>query len=142
MERLYSRLKRDPKTGCLEWQGATNSQGRGNIKIDGKVYQVHRVAWALEYGDIPPGVQILHKCDNPVCVELSHLFPGNATMNMLDMYNKGRHDVIRANAVLTDEEVRAIRADKRNSIELAPIYGIHSSTIRRIRRRETYAHVA
>lgn len=42
-------------------------------------------------GEIPPGMWVLHKCDNPPCVRPDHLFLGNAYANTHDSIQKGRH---------------------------------------------------
>jgi hypothetical protein len=145
MERLFSRFVRDPATGCLEWQGATNSQGRGSIRIDGKTFQVHRVVWALANGEIPEGKQVLHRCDNPLCGELRHLFLGDHAMNMADMAAKGRSrlsaGMANPNAKLTDDDVRVIRASSLSSRRLQTIYGVEASVMRKIKNRKAWSHV-
>lgn len=51
----------------------------------------HRIAWVIENGDIAPEVMVLHRCDNPSCVNVDHLFLGTAQENTNDMIGKGRH---------------------------------------------------
>jgi HNH endonuclease len=50
----------------------------------------HKVAWILDGHDIPRGMKILHRCDNPICVRPQHLFVGTQAENIKDMMNKGR----------------------------------------------------
>jgi len=80
--------------GCLEWTGyaLTGKRGLpyGRIRIAGRVVRVHRLAWELSNGPIPPGVFVCHKCDNSRCFEPSHLYLGDAASNMADKTMKGR----------------------------------------------------
>jgi hypothetical protein len=75
--------------GCWEWQGSRVSNGYGHINGIGNGY-AHRAAWELTYGPIPDGLQVLHRCDNPPCVRLDHLFIGTTLDNMRDRDAKGR----------------------------------------------------
>lgn len=76
---------------CLEWLGTRTGDQYGQLTIDGKVVYAHRRAWELEHGlPIPKGMCILHKCDNPPCVEPTHLFLGTRKDNVEDMDRKGR----------------------------------------------------
>ena len=101
-ERLAAGLERMPN-GCLEWTGATNRAkngdgGYGHIKFAGKTVDTHRVAWTLINGPIPPGLNVLHHCDNPPCCETEpseaypegHLFLGTTADNIADKVSKGR----------------------------------------------------
>lgn len=91
-ERLWSRVVEQPN-GCLEWTGATNKQGYGRIGVggSGKTGLTHRVAWELANGPIPPGMNVLHHCDNPPCCNVKKcLFLGTDADNMADMVAKGR----------------------------------------------------
>lgn len=88
--RFRSYLQRDNRTGCLHWTGATRS-GYGAIKIHGRMYYAHRIAFALGGGltteDKP---KVCHTCDNPTCCEWSHLFAGSTKDNARDMSRKCR----------------------------------------------------
>lgn len=89
-ERLWSKTVVTP-SGCFEWTGFKVRKGYGTIKIAGKPRRVHRVAWEIENGLIPADLFVCHKCDNPSCVNVQHLWLGTAADNAADMVNKGRH---------------------------------------------------
>lgn len=78
--------------GCRMWLG-TKRGGRsvyGQIKINGRARGVHRVAWELVHGPIPDGLCVCHTCDEPICVNVGHMFLGTHRENMADRQAKGR----------------------------------------------------
>jgi hypothetical protein len=78
-------------SGCWEWTGAINDSGYGRFRVRlSPDPRAHRVAWIIDNGDIPDGMQVLHRCDNRRCVRVSHLFLGTHDDNMRDMAEKGR----------------------------------------------------
>ena len=83
-----SQESRDPDR-CFTWKGAVGDNGYGQIKIDGKLVPAHRAAYAIYLGD-PRGFQVLHTCDNPLCVRVDHLCLGTQGDNMADMVAKKR----------------------------------------------------
>jgi len=128
--------------GCWEWQGGCNDKGYGCCQYKGRQRYAHRVAWLLMYGKIAEGMFVLHKCDNPLCVNVEHLFLGTHSDNMKDMAIKGRG--ARPGAKLNSKEVSEIRARYKNRIglkKLACEYMVSPSTIWRIVRKKTWRHV-
>lgn len=83
---------KDPITGCIPWLGGKNSAGYGIIYsalTEGPVL-AHRTAWRLAGKHFTPGLELLHSCDNPGCVNIEHLEEGTHKQNMDDATNKGR----------------------------------------------------
>lgn len=87
---------------CIEWTKSRLSSGYGQVRHNGRMQRAHRVAWEKIHGPIPDGLQVLHKCDNPACVNPDHLFLGSRSDNMRDMISKGRQNW---KSTLTDEQV-------------------------------------
>lgn len=99
----------------------------------------HRVAWTLSQGEIPDGLQVLHRCDNPPCVNPAHLFLGTQEENVADMGAKGRargHSAPGESnpmAKLTWEQAEEIRrayaAGEGSYKTIGQRYGVHAQTV-------------
>lgn len=80
--------------GCWLWRGAPNGpEGYGRVRVAGRIQYVHRVAWSMARGPIPPDLCVCHRCDTPLCVNPAHLFLGTVRDNNLDRIAKGRRGV-------------------------------------------------
>lgn len=77
---------------CLEWTGKRDKDGYGKRVVAGKEYRVHRLAYIQAHGRIPKHLHVLHRCDNPPCYRLEHLFLGTHQDNVRDMVQKRRHN--------------------------------------------------
>lgn len=80
----------EPNSGCLIWLGACDRLGYGLIKSDGRWRRATHAAMTLAGQHVPPGMCVLHRCDNAICVNFNHLFIGNRQDNVADMVAKGR----------------------------------------------------
>ncbi len=130
--------------GCWEWLGA-KSDGYGTIHHAGRQRKAHRIAYELKYGVVPDGASVLHRCDNPSCVNTDHLFLGTIAENNADRARKGRSaDVRGANsprAKLTTNqaaEVKRRRLAGETITALAREFGIHHSAVSRIAKGQTW----
>lgn len=119
--------------GCLHWLGASTTSGNGRLLVGGKTWLAHRYAWFITYGPIPDGLFVCHHCDNPICVEPTHLFLGTDLDNQRDAHRKGRHAGFlqrgqrHSQAKLTEAQVAEI---KRRSVRVNPgIYEGDSPTL-------------
>lgn len=80
----------EPNSGCWLWLGSVNKQGYGNFWHAGKCWKAHRFSFTAYVGPIPDGMDLLHRCDVPSCVNPAHLTPGTALDNVRDMWAKRR----------------------------------------------------
>lgn len=107
---------------CWPWKGAIGPCGYGSLRVNGGKGRAHRVAYELAYHRAPGALGVLHRCDNPLCCNPSHLFLGTQRDNLQDMWKKGRgrwnpnptwlfkHGEDHATAKISDADVAAIRA--------------------------------
>lgn len=86
--RFWSKVKQTDY--CWEWQGQKNENGYGKFRINKIDSTASRIAYQIINGAITNGLHVLHKCDNPGCVNPDHLFTGTHQDNMTDMSRKGR----------------------------------------------------
>lgn len=135
----------DDATMCWPWQGAIFQEtGYGCFNFLGKLRSTHRIAFSIEYGETSEDV--LHNCDNRLCCNPSHLFPGTQADNMADMVAKDRQakGEDHGSVVLTESSVLLIRRLYRQGIsgpKLARRYSVNVSTIYRAISGQTWGHL-
>lgn len=133
-------------SACIEWTGAINGRGYGNLRVGDRTVSAHRHVYEIQVGPIPDGMVICHRCDNRRCVNPEHLFAATQLDNIADRDAKGRQarGTTNARARLTALEARAIYALARHGESLRAIaraFGVRHTTVRLIARGETWAHV-
>lgn len=109
LRRFWIKVLPQPN-GCWEWQGVRRATGYGQFTFRHQTMALaHRVAWFFTHGVVPRG-SVLHRCDNPPCVNPEHLFEGSRADNMHDMWSKGRgrRGEAMATAILSDADVTVV----------------------------------
>lgn len=132
--------------GCWVWTGNKDHNGYGYMKVDGKQKIASRLSYVLHKGDIPEGMNVLHRCDNPICVNPEHLFTGTQKDNLADMDKKGRsnrpHGTKHGGTKATEATVKAIRKSRLPRKVLAQTYGLSLSQVYKICARTSRTHEA
>lgn len=92
-ERFWSKVDRREADQCWPWLGSQDGRRYGQMSSGpggGSPIKAHRVSWIIANGPIPEGMNILHRCDNPPCVNPNHLLPGTQKQNIQDASERGR----------------------------------------------------
>ena len=139
--------KVDKSGYCWEWKSAIGSRGYGVFWVGGKRRNkfAHRVAWELEYGFEPNSTELVcHICDNPKCVNPSHLFLGSHLDNALDSSAKGRKprgEENKGGGKLRKWQVVVIKNRVHSIREASALFGVSMKTIKMIRKGSLWKHV-
>lgn len=129
--RFMSKVKKTES--CWIWTACRNYAGYGLINIKKRSSLANRVSYTIFNGKIPDGLHILHRCDNPPCVNPKHLYAGTPTDNARDKSERGRCNPPKK---LTWDKVREIRAayDGKRGFQkmMGKRFGVTPSAIRSI----------
>lgn len=147
-ERFWAKV--DKTQNCWLWTSNKNLNGYGLFKLGSRNIAAHCLSWTLTNGPIRKGLHVLHSCDVRACVNPDHLSLGTHAENMRDMADKGRsggpkrRGDCNGRAKLGESQVRVIRAMAaagHSQKGLARIFGMGSTTIAAIIKKETWSHV-
>jgi hypothetical protein len=133
-------------TGCWIWTGHRTVDGYGMFRVNGVCIRTHRAAYQFFRGPIPDGLHVLHRCDNPPCMNPEHLRLGSNADNIADRTAKGRsvRGVRHWKSRLNPDAVRRIRARAeagQTLSSIARLVGVHVRTVRRVVRGINWSHV-
>jgi hypothetical protein len=144
--------------GCWEWIGTKIKSGYGHISIKSKLYLAHRLSYEIHHGVFDKKLDVLHRCDNPSCVNPDHLWLGTDKDNSLDCRMKGRDTCFKKGqktltdnrgtkskkAKLTEDNVKDIKIrlnEEQTIASIARFYCISPSIISGIKHGYRWAHV-
>lgn len=134
---------------CVDHGQKGMRTGYGCAAYHGKVTTYHRKVYMEHHGlshmDLV-GKVVMHTCDNPRCINVTHLRLGTHKDNTKDMHDKGRGGKPKAEArhdlrKLTTEQARAIRQSAESSTALMARYNVARCVIWKIRNNKTYREV-
>jgi hypothetical protein len=135
-------------SGCFEWCGFVSDFGHGRFYFRGKRHYAHRIIKELQLGHrIQRGYLVLHKCDNPPCVNVEHLYIGTTQDNSNDMVNRGRHQDSRGEnngrSKFSSDEIQNIRNlyPALSAREISKQFSISITTAYRIVLRKSWRHI-
>jgi hypothetical protein len=141
IQRFWKNVYRRQDHQCWNWIGSKMVRGGyGQLSNEGTLLKAHRLSWEINLGTIPEGMMIRHLCHNPSCCNPTHLLPGTAKDNHLDMQKAGRMFVPKtekgennANSKLTKTDVMDIYTSQDRGANLARKYKVSKTLISRIR---------
>jgi hypothetical protein len=142
-ERFWQKVNKTET--CWLWTGAMLKTGYGSIRVNHKAERAHRVAYELSVGPIQAGRILLHSCDNPLCVNPSHLRPGDKRENTNDAIARGQHATGErsARSKLSGNDVKIIKAAIAAGItgrSLAKTFSVDETTISHIKLGKSWKH--
>ena len=171
IDRFWSKVDKDgpvpehvPEIGqCWIWTGGVDAHSYGSIAVGRTMIRAHRMSWNVHVGPVPDGLNVLHRCDNPPCVNPAHLWLGTQKDNARDRERKGRGNQVkgerhglrlhpervargsRHHAAKIDEttvrEIRRSRDSGDSLLTIAKRFGLHFGTVSKIVHRRLWKHV-
>lgn len=146
--------KFEKSDGCWNWKASKDMHGYGRFRDGLKKVGAHRFSYEYHVGEIPTGLFVMHSCDNPACVNPSHLSVGTPLDNMIDKCQKNRQakgeKITRGrnykgekhpSSRFTNEQALAVLSDKRTHAEIAKDYGVSRGAISHMKRGFTWPHL-
>lgn len=139
----------EKENGCIECiSHCQDDDGYIRFMYNNKQTRLHRFLYEREYGEIPKGMVIRHKCDNRKCCNINHLEVGTQKDNVNDMIKRGRdkYHLAKYNLrgeksycnKLSREQVKEIYLSKLGNKKLSKIYEVSTANIHHIKKKQTW----
>jgi len=134
---------------CIISDRAKDKDGYSIVGVSthGTHYE-HRYVYATHHGiKLKSTDIIMHECDNPACIEITHLKLGTHKDNIQDSIQKGRHSSLKNKGSknpgvrLTEDQVREIRRMDDlgfKASEIAPFFHVSRTTVHDILQGTTW----
>ena len=145
--RFWIKVETGDEDECWNWTASKTTDGYGRFRYLDKIVRAHRFSYQLKHNKlIDDCMCILHSCNNPSCVNPSHLSEGTNDENMEYMVKTGQS--CRGSNVntskLNKEQVDEIRHKYANTTtsynKLAKEYCVHKSAIANIIKGINWKH--
>lgn len=142
-DRIDAKIQPEPNSGCWIWLGAINENGYGRVSWLRRNAHAHRVVYEILARPLKAGEQVLHRCDNPCCVNPDHMFIGDPALNKADSVSKKRHvhGEKHPTSKLTDETALQILRAPGKYRDIAKQFGVHNSIVWGIKARKHWKHL-
>lgn len=143
LKRFHDKYRVNPENGCWEWQASTQFWGYGAFRLGKSVTSSHRAAYRMFKGEIPKGIFVCHKCDNPPCCNPDHLFLGTQKENLKDADSKNR--ILKGEkcpwAKISDSDYLKIMVDPRPNKEIAKSFNTTAKQVRQLKSGYSRKHL-
>ncbi|MCH8877548.1 MAG: hypothetical protein IIA89_12110 [Chloroflexi bacterium] len=137
-----------PASGsCWDWTGGLSMSGGreyGVLYFPGEMHLAHRASYQgfiLQGKPIPQGMDVLHSCDNTLCVFPGHLHLETRSEQVLASVERGTH--ARKNYHITPEVSETIRqivyVGQYENADIAQKYDTSAGQISKIAHRQIYS---
>ena len=138
INRFWGKIIINPITDCWNWNGCKDKDGYGKLFFLGVHARAHRVSYTIYKGKVMDNYCVLHRCDNPSCVNPNHLFIGTHADNNYDRKRKNRNG--NQNGILNNKVklsqnnvVYILKHKEKKQLELANMFGVSQTCISKIR---------
>lgn len=137
-DKFWEKVNKQGPNDCWNWTGAKHPTGYGKLWMrlpDLVCKPAHHASLIIHGTTVPKGSIVMHKCDNPSCVNPTHLVIGTQQDNIADKLAKGRQPTgdKHHNTTLSDADVAYIRYSSKSGKDLAIELGVSRPTISNIR---------
>ena len=135
------------KNGChICTSHYKDKDGYPKVMYHSKLVSISRFIYEKHFGEIPEGMVIRHKCDNPECINIEHLEIGTLYDNNHDTLSRGRarfaHGTQHYLSKLDDEKVKFILKNiSISNYKLAEMFNVNRKTIEAVKKRKTWKHI-
>jgi hypothetical protein len=135
-EKFWFYVKKGDNGECWEWTGFRDKDGYGKLRTGKTNTAAHRISWQMHNRRVPKGKLVLHRCNNPSCVNPHHLYIGTQVHNMRDRKLAGNCPTgeNHHNCKISDAVVAEIRETPGTYNQLAELFGISASQVGNIKR--------